>query len=118
MILYGGISVNGVDDLVGGVSGGSILLWVGMLFGYGEIVLNGGSGFGFVFGGFGGCIVFYIMDKIFFIGMVSSYGGCGVVCGVVGMIFICEYVVGLFFNLIIVDNGNSEMEVNIIIMYE
>lgn len=85
--------------------------------GYGEIVFNGGVGLG-VLGGFGGCIVLYVIDKFFFIGRINFFGGCGFVCGVVGIIFICEYVVGLFCNFIIVDNGNRKIDVNIIVMYE
>lgn len=72
------------------------MVYVGILFGYGEVLLNGGEGFSNFVGGFGGCIVLYIIDRIFFKGVFIIYGGCGIICVVVGIIFICEYVVGLF----------------------
>ena len=118
LTLYGRISANGANDSSGGTSGGSILLRAGTLFGHGEIVSNGGEGFGNAAGGSGGRIALYITDKTPFKGTLTAYGGCGSTCAAAGTIFIREYVVGLPLNSTIVDNGDRKTDANTIIMHE
>lgn len=78
---FDGIIVNDGQDVVsglvgGGGSGGSIWIKCGRFNGYGFIILNGGVGDGFIFGGgFGGWIVVDILMENKYVGEYIVIGG-------------------------------------------
>lgn len=67
--------IDGIGINVGGGSGGSILIIIMNMIGYGEIFVLGGLGIGLGSGGFGGWVGIYCWWRYKYGGKFIDYGG-------------------------------------------
>ena len=112
---------SGLNSLAGGGSGGSLILEIGTLLGYGLISCNGGNGgqydnngIGKGGGGGGGRIIIELTDRSYnnevynnFSGIVSTYGGTGFQIASSGTIFIQKNIDNKIHNILIIKNNNQ-----------
>ena len=109
-----------INSLGGGGSGGSLLLEIGTLLGYGVISCNGGDGGQYLSGGIGkggggggGRMIIKFVSQSYkekynnFSGVVSTYGGAGFQKGSAGTIFIKKKMQNIQKNILIIKNNNK-----------
>ena len=107
------------NNLGGGGSGGSLLLEIGTLLGYGMISCNGGDGGQYLSGGIGqggggggGRLIMKFTNQSYkekfnnFSGTVSTYGGDGFQKGSAGTVLIKKIIQNVPKNILIIKNNN------------